>query len=374
MKDRERYVRTVLFQQPDRIPFFPGRPRRSTLEAWHKQGLPEDSEWFSYLTKTLGVDQEWIYAEVNPGVDFRMIPQFEEQVIERKEGSLVVQDWKGNICEISDEFDVEYLRAPIDFVTRRWIKCPVECWQEWEEMKSRYDPNEPARFPDDFEQRCRSLAAQDRVVNVFFNGPFMQLREWLGFEKLCVALIDEPDLVYDMLDFWRSFISRMLEKLLEHLVPDYVHVAEDMAYKQKSMISPAMTREFILPVWREWGEIAHSAGCPIYDVDSDGYVGELIPIWIEAGFQVNDPVEIAAGNDLVAFRETFGMKMAYLGGVDKRAIAKGRDSVRVELERLRPVAESGGYIPSCDHGIPPDVSWPAMIEYSKLLAEFAGWL
>jgi hypothetical protein len=37
-----------------------------------------------------------------------------------------VRDWKGNVCEIGKEFTIEYLRNAIDFVTRRWIKCPVE--------------------------------------------------------------------------------------------------------------------------------------------------------------------------------------------------------------------------------------------------------
>ena len=57
------------------------------------------------------------------------IPQFEEVIEHRPAlagstapGSLIVQDWKGNICEISDEFDVTYLRNAVDFVTRKWLK------------------------------------------------------------------------------------------------------------------------------------------------------------------------------------------------------------------------------------------------------------
>ena len=46
-----------------------------------------------------------------------MIPQFEEKVLEVKENSQVVQDWKGNVCEIGLEFTPEYLRNAIDFVT-----------------------------------------------------------------------------------------------------------------------------------------------------------------------------------------------------------------------------------------------------------------
>ena len=120
--------------------------------------------------------------------------------------------------------------------------------------------------------------------------------------------------------------------------------------------------------------MAHRAGCQIYAVDSDGYVGELIPLWIEAGFQVNDPLEVAAGNDLPEFRNTYGERMAYRGGIDKRAMARGGEAIRREIDRLMPVIRAGGYIPSCDHAIPPDVSWPNMVEYSRLLARATGWL
>lgn len=375
MNTRERYIAAVLFQPTDRVPYIPGRARKSTIEAWRMQGLPPDVDWYTYVTQEiLGINEPWLHAEQNPGVDFRMIPQFEEKVIETKGDSQIVQDWKGNICEISSDFTVDYLRAPIDFVTRKWIKCPVEDWADWEAMKARYDPNDPGRLPDDYEQRCKALREQDRIVGLFFNGPFMQLREWLGFENLCMAFIEKPDMVKDMLKFYEEFVSELLEKVLPDVKPDYVHIAEDMAYKHKTMISPAMTREFILPVWSNWAEIVHGSGCPIFDVDSDGFVGELIPLWIEAGFQINDPIEIAAGNDVVEFRRSFGKQMAYLGAVDKRAMAKGGTAIEHELERLRPTVESGGLIPSCDHGVPPDVSWPNMIRYCQLLAEITGWL
>ncbi|HWP39971.1 MAG TPA: hypothetical protein VNL70_03520 [Tepidisphaeraceae bacterium] len=66
--------------------------------------------------------------------------------------------------------------------------------------------------------------------------------------------------------------------------------------------------------------------------------------------------------------------MAYRDGVDKRAIARGGAAIRAEIERLKPVIRAGGYIPSCDHGIPPDVSWPNFLDYCRLLAQATGWL
>jgi len=374
MTERERFIETLRFGTPDRIPFAPGGPRESTRAAWRTQGLGPDADWREQLLDTLGIEPPARIERIRPAADFRMIPHFEEKVIERRASTLVVQDWKGNICEISDRFDVTYLRNAIDFVTRTWIKCPVANRGDWEDMKRRYNVDEPGRFADDFAAKARRARRREHVIEYSFPGPFWQLREWLGFEGLCMLFLDDPDFVKDMIAFWRDFVSEMLDRILRQLTPDSIHFSEDMAYKGKSMISPAMCREFLLPCWSQWCRQLLSAGVPIIDMDSDGFIGELIPLWIEAGVNVCDPIEVAAGNDIVAYRAEFGRKIAFRGGVDKRAMAKGGAVLRAEMDRIAPVVESGGYIPSCDHGVPPDVSWPNFVEYSRMLARMTGWL
>jgi len=121
MNNRERYLSTLLFGKPDRIPFMPGGPRESTSKAWHEQGLPQDVNWLSYIAEQIGFELETESPHKGIDVNFKMIPEFEQKVIEKKAVTLVVQDWKGNICEISDEYDPSYLGGSggkSDFVTR----------------------------------------------------------------------------------------------------------------------------------------------------------------------------------------------------------------------------------------------------------------
>ncbi|MCK4602826.1 MAG: hypothetical protein KAU28_10200 [Phycisphaerae bacterium] len=374
MNPRQRYIKTLTFGSPDKVPFIPGSPRESTLAAWNSQGLPTDVDWLAYLHETLGIEQATTRPPIDLGVDFRMIPQFEEKILEHKDGHYVVQDWKGNICEISDEFDVTYLRAARDFVTRRWIRCPVESREDWEQMKARYDVDAPGRFPDDFAERCERAKDRDYILQISVSGPFWQMREWCGFEGLCFMMIEQPDLVAEMAEFWGDFVSAVLQRILGHIVPDVMGISEDMAYKAKAMISPAMTRQFCKPSYDRWCRQLKQAGCPLVDVDSDGFVGELIPIWIESGINVCDPMEVAAHNDINEYRKQFGRRMAFRMGVDKRAMAKGGQAIRTELKRIEPVLRDGGYIPGCDHGVPSDVSWPNFLDYSRLLAQMTGWL
>lgn len=375
MTPRERTLATLSFGKPDRIPLCPGWGRRSTLKTWHEQGLPDSiQDYGEYAYRQVGGQLPWESGSATFMVNERMIPSFEEKIIEERELSRVVQDWKGNICEIANNFTPDYLRHAIDFVTRRWIKCPVETRADWEDMKRRYDSYASERLPENPEALGQSLQNRNGFLELHFSGPFWQVREWVGFETLCTLFYDDPALVGDMIAFWSDHVAILLQRALSVVKPDCVHLSEDMAYKSFSMISPAMAREYLLPVWKRWGDIVRKAGVPLYGMDSDGFIGELIPLWIEAGINVCDPIEVAAGNDIQAFRRQFGRDMAYRGGVDKRAMAKGGAVLKAEIDRLLPVIEDGGFIPSCDHGVPPDVSWPHYVETVRLLAQACGWL
>jgi uroporphyrinogen decarboxylase len=299
---------------------------------------------------------------------------FEEKVLEHRDGHYIVQDWMGNVTEISDEYDYTYIRAAKDFVTRKWHKFPVETPADFEQMKKRYNPDDPQRYPEDFERRVRMMADRQWLGSISFAGPFWQLREWCGFEPLCMLFITDPGFVHEMIEFWTEFVSHTMARVLDAGVVDHIFISEDMAYKEKSMISPAMTREFIQPSYIRWVSEARQAGVTLIDMDSDGKTDELIPIWIDSGINVCDPLEVAAGNDIVAYRRDFGRRIAYRQGVDKRCIAKGGTVIEDELNRIAPVVRDGGFIPGCDHGVPHDISWPDFLHYSRLLAELTGWL
>lgn len=375
MTERERFIASLTFMSPDKFTLEPGSPRESTLARWHEEGLPKYRNYFDYLCEILAIDISNQTPRIKHSVSFTMIPEYEEKILEHKEGHYIVQDWMGAITEISDCFDLTYLRSARDFVTRKWHKFPVETHGDWEQMKRRYKVNTPGRFPEDFKERCSQLHDRDYPVSVSINGPFWQLREWCGFENLCIMMIEKPDFVEEMARFWADFVSQVMDVMLEDFCPDRVIVSEDMAYKVHSMISPKMVYQYLMPVYDQWIPKFKAKGCPVIDMDSDGYIAELIPLWIEAGFNCCSPLEVAAGNDIVKYRCLYGRKMAFRGGIDKRALAKGGETMRKEVMRVvPPLLEEGGCILGCDHGVPSDISWADFIEYTQVLAKLSGWI
>jgi len=59
----------------------------------------------------------------------------------------------------------------------------------------------------------------------------------------------------------------------------------------------------------------------------------------------------------VELRKRFGRELRLWGGVDKRVLAQDKDSIRNHLREFIPLIEEGGFIPTVDHTVPPDVSW-----------------
>lgn len=129
------------------IPLAPGGPRESTLVAWHQQGLPRGKDYYEVLLEISGIESEPTQPRVSLDVSFKIIPQFEEKILEHKNGHYIVQDWMGAITEISDEYNYTYIGSAKDFVTGKRHKFPFEDGKDWEEMKKRYLPDTPGRFP-----------------------------------------------------------------------------------------------------------------------------------------------------------------------------------------------------------------------------------
>ena len=102
-------------------------------------------------------------------------------------------------------------------------------------------------------------------------------------------------------------------------------------------------------------------------LESDGNIELLLPQLIECGINANIPVEVAAGMDPVRLRKEYGEDMAWVGGIDKRCIAAGKEEIKKELEMKLPyLVESGGCIPMIDGDLAPDISLENFQYYLEL--------
>jgi uroporphyrinogen decarboxylase len=250
------------------------------------------------------------------------------------------------------------------------IRFPIEGRRDFEAYKEHYTRDFSKRLPRDWEGLCRRLSTRDFPIRLGgFPYGFLGLpRHLLGTEGLFFMMYDDPQLVKDINDFFLAYVMDYWSPIIETLRPDCVMIWEDMASGTGSMISKEAFAEFLAPYYVRMVDFLRQHGVENIHVDSDGYIEELIPLWVELGVTGLFPMERKAGNDLLRIRLRFP-RLQLLGGVDKRILetGKGEEDIDRELGIVRQILAQGGYIPHVDHHVPDDSCWKNFKLYREKL-------
>jgi uroporphyrinogen decarboxylase len=203
-------------------------------------------------------------------------------------------------------------------------------------------------------------------------GFYSMMRRLMGTENACIAFFDHPAMVHDMVAFFADFFIELTTPALKQLDADYFNFFEDFAFKNGPLVSPRLFREFLLPGYKRVIGHLNRHGVKHIWLDSDGNTEVLIPMFIEMGVTCHWPVEIAADMDPVKLRKQYGKDLAIVGGIDKRELTRGKKEIERELDRhMRPMLETGGYVPTLDHTFPPDIPYENYCYYLELKQKIA---
>ena len=342
MTNRDRFLKLMRGEPVDRAPFFPCfGPWPATLDRWHREGLPEDQSY----ADAVGFDGDLRHMlPVNgflcPGI-----------------GARVLED-EGDTQLIVDNFGVRMRERKDHSSMPEFLGFLVESRDDWERVKSRLDPDAPERFPANWPEFCATHAnrtepayAGDLPVG-FFGGP----RQLLGLERLVYWMYDEPDLIEDILDTLCDLWVTVFSRALRDAPVDFFFIWEDMCFKTGPLIGPNLFKRFLLPRYKRFTAALREAGVDIIMVDSDGDPRALLDLWLEGGVTCMFPWETQMGLDIREVRRQYP-RLQMIGGVNKAALAHGREAIDAELAKIPSMLEAGRYLPALDHFVPPDVSW-----------------
>jgi uroporphyrinogen decarboxylase len=353
---RERYRAVTHFQPSDRLFRQEMGPYPETLKRWHTEGLPRDDDY----RRVAGYDRFEV-APVNVGLSYG----FDVETLETTGDYEVYRDGDGVIKKKLRDVPAPAMPQYLDF--------PLKDRESWRTLfLPRLQPDSPSRIPLYWESLQKQYEVRDFPLGISAGSLFGWLRNWMGVEHIAVMLYDDPALVQEMMDHVGDLIVAVLRKVLFQVRFDFAILWEDMAYKTASLISPRHVRQLMLPSYRRITDLLHQAGIDVIMLDSDGNVEELIPLWLEVGINYIYPMEVAAGMDVVKLRQQYGRNLIIGGGMDKRVLAAGdRRAIDAMVDEKRHLMLEGGYVPGCDHAIPPDISWEAYRHYRERLAAIA---
>ena len=346
MNARERFHATCKFEPVDRpfrfetIGFWP-----ETIDRWHGEGLPEEVEVISAYVH-FGMDLRMPFF-IGGGYDAGFVPAFEEKVIEETDEYRIVMNTCGNVQK---EFKGGHSTLP------QFLEFPVKDMKTFEEVKWRLDPATPERLGN-WHETADFYNEAEIPVYLYMCGLFGQARHLLGFENLMFAYYDSPELMHAIGENWVTLHTGVIEQMTSSAKIDAIDIWEDMSYRNGPMIGPTLFEEFMSPYYRRVIDCARSCGIEVFEVDSDGNMDVLTPLFLDVGVNKLLPFEVQAGMDIREVRKKYGKRLIIEGGLDKRALALGIDAIKEEVESKVPVLlRDGGYFPGIDHYVPPDVS------------------
>ncbi|RIK29218.1 MAG: hypothetical protein DCC55_38195 [Chloroflexi bacterium] len=355
MDARERFLKALRRQQPDRVPVHDSL-WAETVRRWQQQGLPTEippDEYFGYEMVSFGVDQS---------------PMFEVKTLHKDNEYLVETTPYGGVRKNFRTF----------VSTPEIIQWGIKTKADWEALKARHSPD----FAPDYarvdwvslRQRYQQARSEGKCIAFSAVIGYDQLQRYIKSEELLMITVDDPAWFREMVQTVAELVLRLARLVVgAGYQPDVAFFYNDMAYRNGPLFSPRTYRNCILESDQMLCDYFHSLDIPVI-YHTDGDIHKLIPPLIEAGVDCLQPLEAKANMDVRELKAEYGDRLAFMGNIDTRKMADP-DSRVIEEEirtKLEVAKVGGGYIYHSDHSVPPTVTLDQYQRVLELVREYGA--
>jgi uroporphyrinogen decarboxylase len=381
MNSRERVLKTLNHEEPDRIPFDLGATVASGIHVTayrklrHFLGLPAGEPRIEDVIQQLATIDDDVAGRLQ--TDCRNVAPRSSSIYNlelRREG---------DYSAYTDEWGIDWRMPREGGFYYDMYRHPMAAAESIADVADYAwpDPTDPQRFAG-LRERARAAHEQGRVVLLGgLCAGVSEMHSWLrGYAQYYTDFYLKPELseyVMDkVVDLKIAYWERALSEAGEYV--NIVTEADDMAGQKRLLISPDIYRRFIKRRHAQiHGFIKKQAPAVKIWFHSCGAIRPLIGDLIETGIDILNPVQkSAAGMDLVELKRDFGKDITFWGGgVDtQRVFGTGtpqqvHDDVKRSIDALAP---GGGYVFATVHNtqanVPPEnfvAMWETLQEYGR---------
>lgn len=270
-----------------------------------------------------------------------------------------------------NEGHLKYYKHPL-FMDEKYRKCPLGITWLRQAYDSKFSVDEAVagpfqnedltaeeilRYPwpkaSDFDftpmlQECEENS--DRLlIGGLWTGLMGDSFRMMGFENFLMNCAAEPELV-------DTLVSRMAEMYLGlndsifNLLKGKLNIwffGNDLGSQNGLLLSPDTIYQLFFKHFKALCDLAHSYGIHVM-MHSCGSIASIIPMLIEAGVEILDPIQTTAkGMDPQTIAEQFGGKIVFHGGIDtQQVLPRGTEEEVIRHSRAvkENLSATGGYI------------------------------
>ena len=322
MNSRERFLETMRFGKPDRVPYFEEGIRKEVFQAWRGQGLDSAAE-LAGMFPSDGRQEVEIDGYPHPG----------------------------------------------------FIRWPVSS-SGLNGLRRRLKPNE-SRLPEGWRKKVTLWRARQGVLMLEVHHGFflsMGVNDWRRFYHVVESLADQPDYVLKTMQIEAEMVAKLAERFLAEVQIEAAIFSEPIGGNNGSLISPRMYEQFVLSSYIPVLDVLRRHGVQVIILRTYANARVLIPSMLKFGLNCLWACETnAAAMDYRSIRKEFGRDLRLIGGIDLDVLREGREAIRREVEeKVPPLLAQGGYVPLADGRVRADIPLENYIFYRKLLEKITG--
>jgi uroporphyrinogen decarboxylase len=283
VKSRERVLRAINFDNPDRVPV-----SHAILPAARIR---------------YGEALEEIVGEVHEDFGWEFLPDMKREDLPAL--------YRGGSNH--DDFGTLW-RVDVEGVCGIPVQWPLADWGNYKDFKwPEFDAGPP-------QARLYSGHMAGRSEDYYARGAwitfFEQMQQLRGMENLLVDLACRSKEVYRLCDDLLEFNLNWIDKWLRYEY-DGLHFADDWGSQNSLLISPSLWGEFFKPVYRKMFQRVIDAGLDVH-FHSDGFIVEIIPDLIDIGVRILNCQAAVVG--LETLKKNFAGKVCFRTDLDRQRV------------------------------------------------------
>ena len=355
MTGRERVVKTLEFDRPDRAP----------RDLWWLQSVAmSQKEELERLLEMFPIDfgiPHFKPGRINNPTDYLFVPLIRAGGSSRKplpRNSKYIDEW-GSVWWVAEDGMAGEVREPVidDLLKVDNFSPP------WDYLNT-----------IDLSDVNKSCAESNKfMLSDVCARPFERLQFLRGTENFFIDLGYGCEEIYRLRDIVHEYNMKYIKMWLETDV-DGVFLMDDWGAQQSLLISPTVWREFLKPLYKEYCDLIHYSNKYVF-FHSDGFIEEIFADVIEIGIDAINSQLFCM--DIEKISKQYKGKITFWGEIDRQKIIPfgNVEDIRNAVFRLRKAFddENGGVIAQCEWGknVPVENIEEVYNSWSKPVAELA---
>jgi len=349
MTRKERFMAALRLKKPDRVPMFDFLFQQPLYEKLIGR-RPEAYNGRDAVECALALDHDGVWLPF--GGFSGLKPKYLAENVYQDEWGTVYQK-----NEASWPID-----APIDYPIK--TKIDLKKYQA-------PDPTLPGR--DAEIKAAVAMDNDDLALLGGVTGPFTTAWLLMGYENICYALYDDPELIHEVLKISNEYFKEAARRSVAAGCIG-LWISDDLGDSNRCFFSLNDFRKHFLPHIVELVDYIDSLGVPVL-LHSCGHITEYLDDLAQTKIASIHPLQRTAGMDLRMIKEKYGHRFCIIGNIDSsQTLPFGSlaDVAAEVKEAIDIAAPGGGYILASDHSLHDGIPIENIIEMFRVGREYGS--